>query len=42
VATAQEIQAVAAKMPGVPRWTIEQRIDAGNIDPANYEEEQPS
>lgn len=32
----QEIDAVAARMPGVPCWKIEAGIDAGTINPDNY------
>ncbi len=37
MATAQEIAAVAASMPGVPHWQIEQGIASGDINPDNYD-----
>lgn len=37
MAKAQDISAVAAAMPGVPRWQIEQRINSGDINPDNYD-----
>ena len=40
MASAREIQAVANQMPGVPRHVIEQQIDAGNINPDNYDDEE--
>jgi hypothetical protein len=42
VARAQDISAVAAAMPGVPRWQIEQQINSGNINPDNYDAPAPA
>ena len=38
MATAQQINKVAVKMPDVPHWEIERDINSGDINPDVYPE----